>query len=107
MAREEAENLEQADGGAFDSSGHLLDATSEVSPENADVDSGSESSESTDDEFSEDDPVPDSGSESDDHMYHLSEEETSEDAQDPRGKVLSVLELEDLFIRTAPDLSGE
>lgn len=106
LARVEAENLEQADGEAHESSGHPPEATSEVSPENADVDSGSESSESMD-ELSEDDPVPDSGSESDDSLYRLPEEETGEDAQDPRVKVLSVLELEELFIRTAPDLNSE
>lgn len=34
-------------------------------------------------------------------------EEDPHDAQDPRAKVLTVLELEDLFIKSAPDLSGE
>ena len=29
------------------------------------------------------------------------------DNQDPRAKVLSVVELEDLFVASAPDLSGE
>ncbi|KAI0271431.1 P-loop containing nucleoside triphosphate hydrolase protein [Gloeopeniophorella convolvens] len=33
------------------------------------------------------------------------DEDDGPDAQDPRAKVLSVLELEDLFIRSAPDLS--
>ncbi len=33
--------------------------------------------------------------------------DSDEDAEDARAKVLSVLELEDLFIASAPDLSGE
>lgn len=33
-------------------------------------------------------------------------EDDAEDAKDPRTRVLSVLELEDLFLRAAPDLSG-
>ncbi len=33
--------------------------------------------------------------------------DSNEDTEDPRAKVLSVLELEDLFIASAPDLSGE
>ncbi|KAI0689891.1 P-loop containing nucleoside triphosphate hydrolase protein [Cytidiella melzeri] len=39
-------------------------------------------------------------------QFILATEEDSEDAKDPRTKVLSVLELEDLFLRTAPDLSS-
>lgn len=38
--------------------------------------------------------------------FPLPTEEDSEDARDPRTRVLSVLELEDLFFRTAPDLSS-
>ncbi|EPQ60470.1 kinase-like protein [Gloeophyllum trabeum ATCC 11539] len=41
---------------------------------------------------------------SDDELYFSSEEDTA-DGQDPRAKVLSVLELEALFVRAAPDLS--
>lgn len=37
---------------------------------------------------------------------HLVEEDDSPDAQDPRTRVLSVLELEQLFINAAPDLSS-
>jgi large subunit GTPase 1 len=33
--------------------------------------------------------------------------DSDEDTEDARAKVLSVLELEDLFIASAPDLSGE
>ena len=38
--------------------------------------------------------------------FPLSTEEDSEDARDPRTRVLSVLELEDLFSRAAPDLTS-
>lgn len=40
------------------------------------------------------------------HDFHLMDEDDTEDGQDPRARVLSVLELEDLFIRAAPDLNG-
>lgn len=45
---------------------------------------------------------------SDDDLYAdpISFEEDSEDAQDPRVRVLSVLELEELFVKAAPDLSS-
>jgi large subunit GTPase 1 len=57
------------------------------------------------------DDVPDEqsseGNSSD--VYHslLVNEENTPDERDPRAKVLSVLELEDLFLQVAPDLSGE
>jgi large subunit GTPase 1 len=38
--------------------------------------------------------------------FPLMNEGDTEDGQDPRARVLSVLELEDLFTRAAPDLSG-
>ena len=38
--------------------------------------------------------------------FSLPVEEDSEDARDPRTRVLSVLELEELFSRVAPDLTG-
>ena len=41
-----------------------------------------------------------------DYLFSLNEEDT-EDGRDPRARVLSVLELEDLFVRAAPNLSGE
>jgi hypothetical protein len=37
----------------------------------------------------------------------LDSDEDTDDSGDARAKVLSVLELEDLFIASAPDLSGE
>jgi hypothetical protein len=42
----------------------------------------------------------------DDDMYFSAEEGMSDD-QDPRARVLSVLELEDLFVEVAPDLSSK
>ncbi|KAH7930544.1 P-loop containing nucleoside triphosphate hydrolase protein [Leucogyrophana mollusca] len=58
------------------------------------------------DESSDPEPPPESDSEDtqDDHIY-ISTEEDTPDGQDPRTKVLSVLELEDLFVQAAPDLS--
>ena len=41
-----------------------------------------------------------------DHPFPLPVEEDSEDARDSRTLVLSVLELEDLFLRVAPDLTS-
>jgi large subunit GTPase 1 len=38
-------------------------------------------------------------------MYFSAEEET-EEGQDPRAKVLSVVELEELFQKLAPDLTS-
>ena len=38
--------------------------------------------------------------------FLLSTEEDSEDARDPRTRVLSVLELENLFTKVAPDLTS-
>ena len=38
--------------------------------------------------------------------FTLPVEEDSEDARDPRTRVLSVLELEDLFFKVAPDLTS-
>jgi len=47
------------------------------------------------------DPIPRGSSDEDVDV------DSDEDTEDPRAKVLSVLELEDLFIASAPDLSGE
>lgn len=57
----------------------------------------------------ENDVAPDSDidSESDDERFkYVPTEEDTPDGRDPRTKVLSVSELEDLFISAAPDLSG-
>ncbi len=50
-----------------------------------------------------------SGSDDDDDAYYSADEQEEElyATDDPRAKVLSVLELEDLFIKMAPDLSGK
>ncbi|KAH9937242.1 P-loop containing nucleoside triphosphate hydrolase protein [Fomitopsis serialis] len=82
---------------------YLPSAIPEVAPGNTDVD-GSESSESVDGAPSDDDSISDASSDAS-SLYRLPPEEESEDARDPRVKVLSVLELEDLFVQTAPDLS--
>ena len=44
--------------------------------------------------------------EKEDEGLYLSGEEDSPDSHDPRAKVLSVLELEALFVEVAPDLSS-
>lgn len=52
-------------------------------------------------------PDSDIDSESDDErLRYVPTEEDTPDGRDPRTKVLSVLELEDLFISAAPDLSS-
>lgn len=61
---------------------------------------------SEDSEGASDEDDDDSGSHSHDEGMYLSGEEDSPEAQDPRAKVLTVLELEDLFNRAAPDLSS-
>lgn len=50
------------------------------------------------------DDYSESEDELDDDNLPLMNEDDTEDGQDPRARVLSVLELEDLFMRTAPDL---
>ncbi|KAI5836458.1 P-loop containing nucleoside triphosphate hydrolase protein [Schizophyllum commune Tattone D] len=66
-----------------------------------------ESKEDDDEEMLSDDEGFESASESsesDDEHYFSAEEDTA-DGQDPRARVLSVLELEDLFMKCAPPLS--
>ncbi|KAJ7655003.1 hypothetical protein DFH06DRAFT_1201312 [Mycena polygramma] len=65
-------------------------------------DSDEESAEEEDESGDED---QDDSSSEPDHFY-FSAEEDSPEGQDPRAKVLSVLELESLFERMAPDLSA-
>lgn len=61
-----------------------------------------------DDEESDAPPDSDIHSESDDERFrYVPTEEDTPDGRDPRTKVLSVLELEDLFISAAPDLSSK
>jgi hypothetical protein len=65
---------------------------------------GSSGSDDEDDPQTPEDETPDPQ----EHLqsFPLPVEEDSEDARDPRTRVLSVLELEDLFFRVAPDLTG-
>ncbi|RDX51099.1 P-loop containing nucleoside triphosphate hydrolase protein [Lentinus brumalis] len=67
-----------------------------------DEDDADESDDDSPSESSEDDYTDD---ESDDDRGAFLPIEEGPDAQDPRTKVLSVLELEDLFVKSAPDLS--
>ncbi|KAF8973587.1 P-loop containing nucleoside triphosphate hydrolase protein [Flammula alnicola] len=66
---------------------------------------------SSSDEESEDEEQPraphspDSEDESEEEDMYFSAEEDTEEGQDPRAKVLSVLELEEMFEKMAPDLS--
>ena len=66
-------------------------------PESADPSSSSEEELSSADESDETDEA---------RHFTYSAEDESEEAKDSRTRVLSVLELEDLFLRAAPDLSG-
>ncbi|KAF7799320.1 hypothetical protein EIP86_010552 [Pleurotus ostreatoroseus] len=59
-------------------------------------------SESDDEEYETESESDDTA----DEAFPYSLDEDSEDAKDPRARVLSVLELEDLFLNVAPDLSG-
>lgn len=69
----------------------LQDVAEETDEPNAVEDDGSESESDA--------------SESEDEHYFSAEEDTT-DGQDPRARVLSVLELEELFIKSSPDLTG-
>jgi large subunit GTPase 1 len=60
---------------------------------------------SEEEDSEEEDSGSEDESESDDEGLYLSEED-SPDSQDPRARVLSVLELEALFVEVAPDLSS-
>lgn len=67
---------------------------------------GSESDdEESDDSDAEDENSSEEDAEENKHLYQVTEEDNP-DGRDPRAKVLSVLELEDLFLKTAPDLSS-
>lgn len=65
---------------------------------------GSSSEEESDESDDEPDTEESSDEDSDIGTFHPVEE--GPEAQDPRVKVLSVLELEELFIKSAPDLSS-
>jgi large subunit GTPase 1 len=92
----------------------LADAEAREAQQNASS-SHLETKEGDDEEDSEDEARTSSSgdeggaseSETDDEGVFLSGEEDTPDAKDPRAKVLSVLELEDLFVKAAPNLSCE
>ncbi|KAJ6627105.1 P-loop containing nucleoside triphosphate hydrolase protein [Mycena sp. CBHHK59/15] len=60
-----------------------------------------------DDESESEDDEDDEESDYESEEFYFSAEEDSPEGQDPRARVLSVLELENLFERMAPDLSGK
>ncbi|KAL4069761.1 hypothetical protein V8B97DRAFT_2024463 [Scleroderma yunnanense] len=63
--------------------------------------------ESTAESAAEEPPLDsETGFTSDDEFRYVQTEEDSPDARDPRVKVLSVSELEELFVKAAPDLSA-
>lgn len=64
----------------------------------------SSGSDEEDDPKTPEDEVPDP--QENGQQFRLLVEEDSEAARDPRTRVLSVLELEDLFFRVAPDLTS-
>lgn len=70
----------------------------------ADGNEESSGSDDDDDPQTPEDETPDPQESA--QSFPLAVEEDSEDARDPRTRVLSVLELEDLFFRVAPDLTS-
>lgn len=80
----------------------------EAEKENAEDQGGSLEEEEEGSEDEDEDESDDHLSEEENHHHsYFTTEEDSPDGRDPRTKVLSVLELEDLFFRVAPDLSGK
>jgi len=74
---------------------------------NAETESSSDSEgpHTPDDHDEENDVPPDFDKSDEERFKYVPTEEDTPDGRDPRTKVLSVLELEDLFISVAPDLS--
>ena len=70
----------------------------------ADGNEESSGSDDDDDPQTPEDETPDPQESA--QSFSLPVEEDSQDARDPRTRVLSVLELEDLFFRVAPDLTS-
>lgn len=68
------------------------------------VDNEGSSGSDDDDPQTPEDEIPDPQERP--QSFPLPVEEDSEDTRDPRTRVLSVLELEELFSRVAPDLTG-
>ncbi|KAJ6604474.1 hypothetical protein DFH09DRAFT_1122815 [Mycena vulgaris] len=67
---------------------------------------GSEEEDDEEDEDEEDSSDEEDSDYEEAEDFYFSAEEESPEGQDPRARVLSVLELENLFERMAPDLSG-
>lgn len=107
MAQRETESStsRQRSDAAADQQGTNLNTTAEMESS-----SDSEGPHTPNDHDEENDVPPNSDidSESDDEWFrYVPTEEDTPDGRDPRTKVLSVLELEDLFISAAPDLSSK
>lgn len=96
QARQEALEREEAEARA-------LSSTEDPHSEPEEAEDNSESPDPSDDE--DDDEDESSEYDTEDDVYFSAEEDT-EDGQDARTRVLSVLELEELFMHSAPDLSG-
>ena len=101
------ERAEQARAQAKAEAATRTDAGEDADPasSHSDVEEG-DSEEAEDDYLTEEEEVTSESESEDDRPVFLPEEDT-EDGRDPRARVLSVLELEDLFKRTAPDLSSK
>lgn len=94
--------IQQARRDALDVAGsNDQDISSESEPK--DVAEGADEPDLVEDDVSESESDT---SESEDEHYFSAEEDTT-DGQDPRARVLSVLELEELFIKSSPDLTGK
>ncbi|KAJ3545803.1 hypothetical protein NM688_g5585 [Phlebia brevispora] len=110
-ARRDALAAEEA---RLEAEAHVVDGERQSHEEGEEVDESPESQASVvapppDSESDEElyETESDESDADDDHFHDaLRLEEDGADAQDPRARVLSVLELEDLFVKAAPDLSN-
>ncbi|THH28296.1 hypothetical protein EUX98_g5893 [Antrodiella citrinella] len=94
--QEAQERLEAREGAAY--SGDRLPVLDDM----VDDDGDDSEDDSEDGDLWEDDSEDGSEDDSDNDIFQFEDE--SDDIQDPRARVLSVLELEELFLRVAPDL---
>lgn len=103
-----AATLDVPSSGEEGSERHMTEGDEQESSQNNHSSSSPTATDETDsDSFSEGLAESTSDEETDDEDFYQVIEEDSPDAQDPRVKVLSVLELEDLFVQSAPDLTGK
>lgn len=101
-----AATLDVPSSGEEGSERHMTEGDEQESSQNNHSSSSPTATDETDsDSFSEGLAESTSDEETDDEDFYQVIEEDSPDAQDPRVKVLSVLELEDLFVQSAPDLT--